>query len=261
METPQYCIKKTPEDAQREMEELTRREIIKLTEKIAQNPEILRHKFMGDSDDESSCSSSLSDDTSSVESSESESNALVIYKKEQEIDKLSEKNYYKSLEMNNLMIENQHLKDELNKIMVQNRNNTRIIDSFKKLFEYKTSMKSSVLNITEGTSIKEITESLIEIQSKFIENKKLLSELEKETDTYDEIFQIYFTAEIQVLLERITKIYDSNYELLNTHINKISEIRAEERAKEIVSDNKLAVGITFALFIFSGFLAQYFFKQ
>jgi hypothetical protein len=257
METPQYCIKKTPEDAQREMEELTRREIIKLTEKIAQNPEILRHKFMGDSDDESSDSSSLSDDTSSVESSESESNALVIYKKEQEIDKLSEKNYYKSLEMNNLMIENQHLKDEINKLMVQNRNNTRIIDSFKKLFEYKISMKSNVLTIVEGASIKEITSSLVEIQSQFVTNKKLLSDLETETNEFEDVFKQYFTSEIKVLLDNITKLYDSNYESLNNHISKISE----ERAKEIVSDNKLAVGFSFALFIIAGFLANYFSKQ
>lgn len=260
METAYYCSKKTPEEAQREMEELTRREIIKLTEKIAQNPELLKHKFMGDSDDESSCSDSdsMSDDTSSIESSDSENNALVIYKKEQEIDKLSEKNYYKSLEMNNLMVENQHLKDELNKIVNQNMKHTRIIESFKKLFEYKTSMKANVLTISQGESIKDITSSLVKVQSEYLVNQKLLDELKQTVinNEFEDVFKVYFVSEIENLHANIKTIYDTNYETLNKHINNITEAKA----KEITSDNTTALGITFGLFLFTVILTNYFLK-
>jgi hypothetical protein len=264
METKQYCIKKTPEEAQQEMEELTRREIVKLTEKIAQNPQLLRpKKFLGDSDEESLSDSSSDDDDTSVssaESSESENHALVIYKKEQEIDRLSERNYYKALEMNNLVVEKERLKEELAKTVTESRNNARIIECFRKLFEYKNTMKPIPFIISEGTTIKEITAELVDIQSKFTSNIKLLTELLNETNSFEETvipgLKQYFSSEIITLKESITKQHDSNYEILNKYVSNISEMKA----KEISNENSTAVVVGMVLFFGLGVICNYFLK-
>jgi hypothetical protein len=263
METKQYCIKKTPEEAQQEMEEMTRREIVKLTEKIAQNPQILRaKKFLGDSDDESSDSDNWSDDgetSVSSESSESENHALVIYKKEQEIDKLSERNYYKALEMNNIMIEKEKLKDQLMKTVAENRNNTRIIECFRKLFEHKNSMKPTPF-VSKGTTLKEITSSLVDIQSSFGNNMKLLTDLQNETNSVEEILlpgmKEYFITEITTLKESITKQHDSNYEILNKYVSNLSELKA----KEISNENSTIVIMCMIFFFILGIFCHYFLK-
>ena len=114
----QFCIKKTPEESKKEMDELTKKEIDKLAEQIKANPSILkRNKYNYDS--ESDISSESSSDTDSSDSSSSRSHykskinksAIDICKKELVIDKLEEKNYFKTLEMNNLMLENSHFKN------------------------------------------------------------------------------------------------------------------------------------------------------
>jgi hypothetical protein len=260
METKQYCIKKTPNEAQKEMEELTRREIIKLTEKISQNPDVLRPKFIEDSDDDS-YDDSDSDDTSlessvSDSDSDNENSALVIYKKEQEIDKLSERNYYKSLEMSNLIVENGKLKDELMKMQAQNNNNNRIIESFRKLFEYKNTMKINPFIIAEGYSIKEITSSLVEVQTDFVLNKKRLTELENEVNSFEDIFKQYFVSEIRSLSENITKQHDNNHEIMNKYINNVTE----KKAKEISDENNTTVVVGMVLFFGLGVICNYFFK-
>lgn len=263
METKQYCIKKSPDEAQKEMEELTRREIIKLTEKISQNPDVLRPKFIEDSDDDDSYDDSDSDDTSIVSSvsdsasdSGNENSALVIYKKEQEIDKLSERNYYKSLEMSNLIVENEKLKDELMKTKTYNNNNNRIIESFRKLFEYKNTMKINPFIIAEGSSIKEITSSLVDVQSEFVQNKKRLVELENEVNSFEDIFKQYFVSEIRTLSENITKQHDNNHEVMNKYLNNVTE----KKAKEISDENNTAVVVGMVLFFGLGVICNYFFK-
>ena len=104
----QFCIKKTPEEAKKEMEETTRKELEKLTQQIKSNPALLKPNMAYDSDTDSDYESSSSDSSSSSSSSSSRSktkyktkinkNAIDIFKKETTIDKLEEKNYYKTLD-------------------------------------------------------------------------------------------------------------------------------------------------------------------
>ena len=112
----QFCIKKTPEECEKDMKEATQKEIAKLAQQIKENPALLKrnkYNYESDSDDVSISSESYSTSTRSTSSKSSRShhkkrnnkNALELCKKEIFIDKLEEKNYFKTLEMNNLILE------------------------------------------------------------------------------------------------------------------------------------------------------------
>jgi hypothetical protein len=82
--------KKSQEEAQKEMEELTKIELQKLAETISKNPELLKPKFMdSDSETDSDYNSDSDSNAPSVENYHNKS--LTVYKKELEIDKLQEK--------------------------------------------------------------------------------------------------------------------------------------------------------------------------
>ena len=52
MSEQQFCVKKSPEDVRKEMEELTKREMEKLTQRIKENPNLLKPRPLYESDSE-----------------------------------------------------------------------------------------------------------------------------------------------------------------------------------------------------------------
>ena len=142
------------------------------------------------------------------------------------------------------------------KIQAQNNNNTRIIVSFRNLFEYKNTMKINPFIIAEGFSIKEITSSLVDVQTEFVQNKKRLVELENEVNSFEDIFKQYFVSEIRTLSENITKQHDNNHEIMNKYINNVTE----KKAKEIYDENNTTVVVGMVLFFGLGVICNYFFK-
>lgn len=197
METKNYCINNYHEDNPEEIKE------------IIYNPENQSPiKFVNVKLPD--CSYSPTDDESSNSSDESldfTNHSFEIYKKEQVIDK--------SLEANKIIIENKYLKDELAKTLIENKNNTKIIECLKKLIEYKNFTKPVDFIISNINILKK--PSIVDIQSKYTSNIKLLTDLYDETNLIDEtlIFGIkdYFKTEITMLKEYITKQQYNNYKI------------------------------------------------
>jgi len=150
----QFCVKKSQEDVYKEMEELTKIEMEKLHKKIKENPKILKPKpiYESDSDDDILDSSFSSTVTSSSDSdhinkndSMKNNNSITLFKKEQIIDKLEEKNYYKSLELSNLMLENNELKDELENLK------EKIND-----YEYQSELMTEIIELCKSEPLNKI---------------------------------------------------------------------------------------------------------
>ena len=144
-----------------------------------------------------------------------EYNAYVIYKKEKEL--LIEQKY------NKIISYNKYLKDELAKTLIENKNNTKIFECFRKLFEYKNFIKLSDFIISDTTLFVKITPSIIDIQSKYTTNIKLLSDLQDEIILVDETLihglKDYFDKEIIFMKEILIKQQYSNYKLLNKYVS------------------------------------------
>ena len=224
----QFCIKKTPEELKKEMEDVTRREIDKLAEQIKANPSILkRNKYNYDSEsDDSTVSSSDSSDSSDSSSSRSHykskinKSAIDICKKELVIDKLEEKNYFKTLEMNNLMLENSHLKDE----------NTMLSLKIKEL-ELQSKIISDVIELSRTVPLKIVYNNLTELNM----NSKMI-QIQKDFDKYntqitklitdlnslsDSLTKTHYNQELAKIKILLNKNYDFNNKLVDKFILKV----------------------------------------
>ena len=206
-----------------------------------------------------------------------EYNAYVIYKKEKEL--LIEQNY------NKIISYNKYLKDELAKTLIENKNNTKIIECFKKLFEYKNFIKLSDFIISDTTLFNKITHSVIDIQSKYTTNIKLLSDLQNEIILVDETLipglKDYFDKEIIFMKEILIQQQYSNYKLLNKYVSNKYVINNsilnkyisnnssskkyvlnnfEIKTKEISRDKKSVVYVGIVLFFGLSVVCKYFLK-
>lgn len=218
METKHYCINNYHEDNPEEIKEI-------IYNPENQNPIKFVNIKLPDcsyspTDDESSNSSDESSNSSN-ESLDFTNHSFEIYKKEQVIDKLSEQNYNIILNANKIIIENKYLKDELAKTLIENKNNTKIIECLKKLIEYKNFTKPVDFIISNISILKKL--SIVDIQSKYTSNIKLLTDLYDEINLIDEtlIFGLkdYFRTEITMLKEYITKQHYNNYKIKNKEIH------------------------------------------
>jgi len=225
-------------------------------------------------DNESSNKESLNSNNDNLDE---EYNAYVIYKKEKEL--LIEQNY------NKIISYNKYLKDELAKTLIENKNNTKIIECFRKLFEYKNFIKLSDFIISDTTLFDKITPSVIDIQSKYTTNIKLLSDLHDEIILVDETLvpglKDYFNKEIIFMKEILIKQQYSNYKLLNKYIsnkyvannsilnNYVSNNSGskeyvlnnfEIKTKEISRNKKSVVYVGIVLFFGLSVVCKYFLK-
>jgi hypothetical protein len=224
----QFCIKKTPEESKKEMEDITKREIEKLAEQIKANPSILkRNKYNYDSEsDDSTVSSSDSSDSSDSSSSRSHykskinKSAIDICKKELVIDKLEEKNYFKTLEMNNLILENSHLKDE----------NTMLSLKIKEL-ELQSKIISHVIELSCSEPLKvvytNLTESnmnskMMQIQKEFDKYNTQISKLITDLNSLsDSVIKAHYNQELAKINITLNKNYEFNNKLVDKFILKV----------------------------------------
>jgi hypothetical protein len=150
---------------------------------------------------------------------------------------------------NKLLIENKFLKEQLSKTLIENKNNTKIIECLKKLFEYKKYMKLSDLIIYDIQTLKK--PSIIDTLLKYNSNIQLLSNLQNDFNSIDNPFlydiKNYFVTEINDLKEFITK---QQY-ISNNPITKMS----------YASDNKKnTIFVGMILFFGMGVICNYIIK-
>ena len=150
---------------------------------------------------------------------------------------------------NKLLIENKFLKEQFSKTLIENKNNTKIIECLKKLFEYKKYMKLSDLIIYDIQTLKK--PSIIDTLLKYNSNIQLLSNLQNDFNSIDNPFlydiKNYFVTEINDLKEFITK---QQY-ISNNPITKMS----------YASDNKKnTIFVGMILFFGMGVICNYIIK-
>ena len=256
--TKQFCTIKSLQEAQKEMEETTKKELEKLHERIKNHPELL--KSSKSSDDEMSLSESISEEDddndsdyvpSSSDTSDSEDSQPKIHlhynrnkkknikqdktqllkkeimesiKKDIELDSLEQKNHFKNLELNNLSLENFQQKTEIEKLKKVNMNQEQILNFIVKFLEYKTikyfeNYKEEQINSIN--ELKKLTLVLIDLQKKYESFESLSKNL------VDELNKIEFTDKnikikdcYYILIDRIMMKNYKNYLRLKDVVNK-----------------------------------------
>ena len=230
----QFCIKKTPEEVKKEMEETTRKELEKLTQQIKNNPSLLKPNMAYDSDTDSDYESSSSDSSSSSSSSSSRSktkyktkinkNAIDIFKKETTIDKLEEKNYYKTLELSNLILENSKLKEEninFQKIISDYVLQSKIISEVIELSKNEPLKVNGHYLINEDLNIANMNSKIFFLQKEFdkynTQINKLITDLNSLSDSSVKAFYNQELAKINIT---VNKNYEFNNKMVDAYITK-----------------------------------------
>lgn len=214
-------IKKSPEEAQKEMVELSKIELQKLAETIAKNPELLKPKFM-DSDSETD-SDYMSDSDSNASSVTSYHNkSLTVYKKELEIDKLQEKNHYKTLELSNLIYENSKLKQEVKEVKNLYDESIKFIEFIKKIIQLKDKTIFSDDNINFSEDIKIVSVKMLNIQKEYDTASQEIIILKNLVDSQENLIKNYFGKELKLIETNIENIYQKNFNLLNKKLQEIN---------------------------------------
>jgi hypothetical protein len=212
--------KKTQEEAQKEMEELTKVELQKLAETISKNPELLKPKFM-DSDSESDSDYNSDSDSNASSVTNYHNKSLTVYKKELEIDKLQEKQYYKTLEITNLICENSKLKNDLKEVKSQNDESIKFIDFVKKIIQLKEKNIFSNELINFNQDIKTISTNMLTIQKEYETAIDDINKLKTLIDNQENLIKNYFGKEISLIENNVQNIYQKNFDLLNKKLEQI----------------------------------------
>lgn len=239
--------KMSVEEMKKESEEITKKEMNILTEKIKNNPELLKPNFNKcDSSDESSDDSSYSSKSSSSSSSSSKSSHrkrkskkklpnfapdFLIYKKEREIDKLEEQNYHKTIELSNLMLEfNKAIEDNsiLHKRLLERE---ILVDTITKFINFNK--ENPVCKIKEETlKLDSLGNKLMIVEKEFLEkksfNEQLLSKLKA---LYKTDLGNYYVELVEKHIVLLEKNFKENNE--SVYYFEQSE-RFNEKAKIII---------------------------
>ena len=201
MNTPQYCVKISTEEANKEAIDYTKQELLLLAKEISES------EFMNKSSSESDV--------------EEDNNTLTIYKKNEEIAKLEREQHYKNLQISNLMLENEQLKENLEKIKTINNNINGLSTFITKLIE-----TSDFIYGTNNFTI-EIDENLPSITRKMIQLQKnndiindKINRLKLLNNRLDKTFVNYFNQDIDDLDKTNMDYYEENYGLLSKYVEK-----------------------------------------
>jgi hypothetical protein len=249
-EIRQFCELKTPEEANKEMEDLTKKELEKLKEKIKNNPKILLKNF-SDDDELSTLSSSTEDSEYIPEDNESESESseydkpkvhihykksskdnnerikkdlMRVLKKDLEIENFEKKEYFRNLELNNLTLENSSLKEELKIIKQEHLNQQKFLDFILKFMKLKS--KKYYDNIKEEhimtiSQLLKLTSILVDIEKRSIiideDHRELDNDLKEIVlhQKYTPLKELY----IELIIRNMTKHFNIFHKLRNA-INK-----------------------------------------
>lgn len=240
----QFCSKKTPEETKKEMDESTRIELEKLNLQIKANPLLLKSKLKYDSDSSSdtstdSSSSSSSSSSNSKYKSKINRNAIDICKKEQVIDKLEEKNFFKKLELNNLMLENSQIKQENQYLALK-----------VKEFELQSKIIIDVIEMSKNEPLKmdfsnlsntNVNLKMMNLQKEFDSyNIKIIKAIESLNSLSDCVIKAHYNQELAKINIKLNKNFEFNNKIVNNYLIKIKNA---EKCNLIL----LFIGITIIL--------------
>lgn len=221
MESKQYCSLKSPEDAKKEMDDMTHREMEKLNKILKEKPQLL-NKHSSDSSDSDSISISSSD-------SDEKHMSYRFYANEKKMDKLEERKHFATLEINNLMLENGELKKEIEELKNKNKSMSDMVHTILKIDDIK------ILDTFDGTRLTDmapnlqfLTEIIINLEKQY---KEVLSQicvlkLELENNFKEDKY------------ENIKKAYYQNIMNFEREINKKFSIRRKEYEECIYKMNR-----------------------
>ena len=147
--------------------------------------------------------------------------SLTVYKKELEIDKLQEKQYYKTLEITNLICENSKLKNDLKEVKSQNDESIKFIDFVKKIIQLKEKNIFSNELINFNQDIKTISTNMLTIQKEYEIAIEDINKLKTLIENQENLIKIYFGKEISLIENNVQNIYQTNFGLLNKKLAQI----------------------------------------
>lgn len=134
----QYCVKKTPEEAQKEMEEMTKKELLALNKHIKNNPEIIIKKKI------------ILDDNESYISSDNETdNCKEIYDLQKELDDVDNKYRYSLLEINNLTIQVNELSETVSNLINENAELYKFQTTVEKILQLDYDLDNFINKVTQ----------------------------------------------------------------------------------------------------------------
>ena len=244
----QFVMRKTNEEMKKEMEELTRLEMEKLTKTIKENPMLLQPKNIQpsesgtESEGSSSTSSSSSSSTSSYHSRSrhksrkhkkqkniiKKDQTVDIMKKDQCIDKLEEKNYYKTLELSNLILENGQMKQEIDQLKKVNQEyilQIKIISDIIELNKNEPLKTNGNYLIDSDLNNKNMSSKMFILQKEFDEYKHKITKLTDDlklfnNDSKTSNIYIYYNKELNNITSKLNNNYDFNNKLIDTYISR-----------------------------------------
>ena len=221
----QFCEKKTPEEAKKEMEELTKKELMLLTQKILDNPNIIKPKMNYESSDDSDSDSSISSNTSSSSSYKHKKHhsipvlnkqSLNIFKKEQTIDKLEEKNYFKTLELSNAILEKTRLEEENRNIRKRLIETEAIVKIISDIIELS---KKELIKVNGSLKKDNITFKMLNLQKEYDSELNLMNLIKNNLNNIsDSTIKIHYLNQLLILEKKLMDNYQENNKLIDTFI-------------------------------------------
>ena len=223
IQTTVYCVKKTPEEAQKEMEELTKKELEKLAKNISEHPELLKPKFLESDDDTESEYSDSSDCScsSSDSSSVDRPNTLTVYQKELEIDKLQTKNHFKTLEITNIMCEKSKLENEIKELKKNYDDSIKFIQFVKKVVELKENHNLPESALFIGDTMETLSTKLVKLRNSYDSALDEMKKLRELIQNQDELTKKYFTRELANIQSTLDTDYNKKFENIKSLMEKI----------------------------------------
>ena len=233
----QYCVKISPEEYETEMKKYTANELSCLNTQEK------------DDDSSSDYYDNSDDNNSSDNDDDSNTKDLALYKKDQEIDDLESKNYYKTLEMSNLLVENTKLKKEIEILTTKNLCLSELETFIQRIINVKSKLHfDNNININ-SSDISDIVKYTMELQKFHDTMKYKINYLEQINNTFQPVIKDYYNKELQIMDKTVVDIYLLNKNKFNEHIKKISK-----------NNNHLQyINILFLILLFLFFFVNYLF--
>jgi hypothetical protein len=243
-----FAIRKTIEQAKIESEEITKKEMELLAEKLRDNPELLLKKnyniesseeldddrsfitsSSSSSSSSSSCSSSSSDSRrkkykhrSKSKKSKSDSKNLnfEIYKKEKEVDKLEHRNHLKTLELSNALLEKSKLENECNFLKSKLLEKEILLKIIHDFIEFNIINQIRVFDKKYFT-IDKVNDILINIRNDKDKNIKYIKDLQTKIIPFNNsIIGQHYNEELKKNIIDIENNYNENLELIQRFENE-----------------------------------------
>jgi hypothetical protein len=204
------------EQMNKESEDLTKKELENLLNHISNNPALLKPKRIIEYDSESDSSTPSSYSSNSASSSDN----VKIYKKDNKIDELDRKLYYKNLHLTNVSLENTKLIKENEELKKMLKDGEVLISIIKSIADFS-------LEKTEEFTAENVFSYKIILENQFKFNKNQLELINNRISNIpDEKIKQYFENEISKMKIKLEENYKMNYDTITNFMTnkKINEI-------------------------------------